>query len=194
MDNVDKKLAEVKEKVLACRRCFLCKTRKLPVVGQGNHKAKIMFVGEAPGRQEDLKGRPFCGAAGKILDQLLETVNLKREEIYITNILKCRPPGNRDPKEKEIKACTPYLEEQIKIIKPKVVCSLGRWSARFLMGKFGLQKELKPISLLHGKIFWAKANDEKIAVIPFFHPAVAVYNQNMKPILEKDFQILKMFK
>ena len=115
-----RKLEEIEKEVLRCKKCPLWRTRTKPVVGEGDPKAKIMFIGEAPGASEDASGRPFCGAAGKVLDELLEEAGIKREEVYITNILKCRPPGNRNPKAEEIKACTPYLERQIKMIKPKI--------------------------------------------------------------------------
>ena len=149
-----------------------------------------MFVGEGPGVQEDRTGRPFCGAAGKILDELLTSINLKREVVYIGNLIKCRPPGNRDPKPEEIKACTPYLERQTKVIKPKVICPLGRHSMQFLMENFGLKDEIQPISKIHGKIFEAR----NLKIIPLYHPAVATYNPNMKGILKKAFQILKNLK
>ncbi len=186
----ENKLRQIKDEVVVCKKCSLYKTRRLPVIGEGNHQANIVFVGEAPGFQEDRTGRPFCGSAGKVLDYLLMGIGIKREDIYITNILKCRPPGNRDPKEEEIRACAPYLERQIEIIKPNIICSLGRFSMVFLMKKFGFEKEITSISNLHGKVFKSK---EGIILIPFYHPAVAVYNPKMKEYLKKDFQVLKKF-
>ncbi len=186
----ENKLRQIKDEVVVCKKCSLYKTRRLPVIGKGNHQANIVFVGEAPGFQEDRTGRPFCGSAGKVLDYLLMGIGIKREDIYITNILKCRPPGNRDPKEEEIRACAPYLERQIEIIKPNIICSLGRFSMAFLMKKFGFEKEITSISNLHGKVFKSK---EGIILIPFYHPAVAVYNPKMKEYLKKDFQVLKKF-
>ncbi len=188
--NRDEELKKIKEEVIACKKCSLFKSRKFPVIGQGNHQARIMFVGEAPGRRENETGRPFIGKAGDILNELLQSVNLKREDIYIANILKCRPPENRDPNENEIIACSPYLERQIEIIKPKIVCSLGRYAMNFLMKEFGLEKELGPISRIHGHIFKTKRG---LFLIPFYHPAVAVYNANMKNSLIEDFKILKRF-
>lgn len=194
----EKELKKIKKEVLKCKKCPLYKERiknKLyPVIGEGNHDAKIMFVGEAPGLQEAKTGRPFCGAAGKILDEVLEGVGIKREKVYITNLLKDRPPGNRDPKPEEIKACTPYLERQIKAISPKVICTLGNFSTAFCFKKYGLESELQGISKIHGKVFEVKTLFGSLKIIPLYHPAVATHNPNMKEILKKDFQILKKVK
>ena len=192
--NFKQELKKIKEEVLSCRKCSLYKTRTYPVIGEGNHQAKIMFIGEAPGAQEDKTGRPFCGAAGKILDELLDSVRIKREEIYITNILKDRPPENRKPKKEEIKACTSYLEKQIEIIKPEVICTLGNYSTVFIMEKYGLKNQIQGISKIHGKIFEVKNLFQKIKIIPLYHPAVVTYNINMKETLKKDFKILEKFK
>ena len=190
LEEIENKLRKIKEEVLNCKKCSLYKERKYPVIGEGNHQTKIMFVGEAPGAQEDKTGRPFCGHSGKVLDELLDSVGIKRQEVYIANLLKCRPPKNRDPELEEVKICTSYLDRQIEIIKPEVICSLGRYSMEFLMEKFGLGEKIQLISKIHGKIFEV----EKLKLIPFYHPAVAVYNSNMKEILKRDFQILKGFK
>jgi len=179
-------LEKIKEEVLNCKRCSLYKTRKNPVVGEGSFQAKIMFIGEAPGRNEDEKGIPFCGKAGKILDELLEMIGVKRKEIYITNILKCRPPNNRDPKEEEIASCTPFLDRQLRIINPEVICCLGNFSTSYIMKKFGF-KNVSGISRLHGKVFYFK----ETKVIPLYHPAVATYNPQMMKILEEDFKKVK---
>lgn len=189
----EKKVEEIRREVLSCRKCPLFKTRNNPVVGEGNLKAKIVFVGEAPGFHEDREGRPFCGAAGKILDELLESINLKREEVYITNLLKCRPPQNRDPLPEEIKACSPYLVRQLEIINPKVICPLGRYSMKFIFEKYGLADRLEPISKIHGKIFEVKSLFSDISIVPLYHPAVATYHPAMKEILKKDFEALKKF-
>ncbi len=190
---IEQELKKIKDEVVNCRKCSLYKTRTYPVIGEGNHQAKIMFVGEAPGVQEDKTGRPFCGAAGKILDELLDSVGIEREDVYITNILKDRPPGNRDPQKEEIEACVLYLERQIEVIKPEIICPLGRYSMEFLMERFGLKDEIEPISKIHGKVFEAKTLFQKLKIIPFYHPAVATYNPNMKEILKKDFKILEKF-
>lgn len=194
--DIDQELKKIKDEVINCKKCSLYKTRNLPVIGEGNHQAKILFCGEAPGAQEDKTGRPFCGAAGKILDELLDSVGIKREDVYIANLLKDRPPSNRDPQEEEIEACVPYLERQIEIIKPEVICPLGRYSMEFLMKRFGLKEKIEPISKIHGKIFELGTVPAKkgLFLIPLYHPAVAIYNPNMKEILKKDFKILEKFK
>jgi len=191
-------LKKIKDEVINCKKCSLYQDRIeggfYPVIGEGNHQAKIMFVGEAPGLQEAKSGRPFCGASGRILDELLNSVSIKREDVYITNILKDRPPKNRDPQKEEIEARVPYLERQIELIKPIVICSLGRYAMEFLMGKFGLEDVIEPISKIHGKVFEVEIVSQSIKIIPLYHPAVATYNPNKKEVLRKDFQILKRFK
>ena len=188
----DKQLKQIKEEVIKCQKCSLCQTRNLPVIGQGNHQAEIMLIGEAPGASEDKTGRPFCGQAGRILDELLNSAGLKREEVYICNILKCRPPQNRNPQKEEIDACTSYLERQIAIIKPKIIGSLGNYSTTYLLEKFGLKNKIQGISKIHGQVFKTKADFGPIKIIPLYHPAVVVYNQNMEKGLKNDFKILKM--
>ena len=193
LEEKDKKLEEIKEEVLLCQKCPLYATRHLPVIGEGSHNADIMFIGEAPGAHEDQTGHPFWGAAGKILDNLLNKVNLKRENIYITNILKCRPPHNRDPKTEEIEACVPFLDRQIDIIQPKIICTLGNFATKYILAKFGLSDKITGISKLHGQIFESQSLFGSFKIMPLYHTAVATYNPNMKPILEKDFLILKEF-
>jgi DNA polymerase len=187
-------LKKIKDEVLACKKCPLYKTRTYPVIGQGNHRARIIFIGEAPGLSEDKTGHPFCGEAGKVLDELLESTGIKREEIYISNILKCRPLGNRDPKTEEIKACTSYLERQIKIIKPEIICTLGNYSTAYILEKYGLKDKIQGISKIHGKIFSPPKAEDDIKIIPLYHPAVVAYNANMKETLKKDFKVLEKFK
>ncbi|OGZ27398.1 MAG: hypothetical protein A2365_02905 [Candidatus Nealsonbacteria bacterium RIFOXYB1_FULL_40_15] len=192
MDKTEE-LRKIKEEIIASKDLPLYNYRiensYFPVIGEGSHDAEVMFVGEAPGRNEAKQGRPFCGSAGKMLDNLLKTIGLERGSVYITNIVKDRPPENRDPEEQEICSYSPYLVRQIEIIKPKIVCALGRHSMKFIMEKYRLQKELDSISRIHGKLFQA----ESFAFIPLYHPAVAIYNGNMKKTLEEDFKILKQF-
>lgn len=185
-------MKKVRDNIVGCKLCSLAKTRILPVIGEGSHSAKIMFVGEAPGATEDKTGHPFCGRSGNILSELVESIGVKREDVYICNILKCRPPNNRNPQKSEINACTPYLYEQIKIIKPKVIGCLGNFSVRFIMEKFGLENMIQGISQIHGQMFNGK-NDEvgEVKIAPMYHPAVATYNANMKTTLMEDFKILK---
>lgn len=164
-----------------------------PVIGEGSHDAKIMFVGEAPGQNEAKSGRPFCGRAGKILDELLASINVPREDVYITNIVKDRPPGNRDPSPDEIAYYSSFLDRQIEIIQPKVVATLGRFSMEYILKKFQLHQYFAPISKIHGQIFETKTNYGTIKVIPLYHPAATIYNQSLKDELKKDFKILKKF-
>jgi len=195
---MEEELKKIKKEVLDCKKCPLYKERLenkfYPVIGEGSHQAKIVFVGEAPGLNEAKTGRPFCGVAGKILDELLQSAGINREDVYITNILKDRPPGNRDPQPEEIKACSGYLERQIETIKPEVICPLGRHSMKFLMEKFGLGNQLEGISKIHGKLFRTNNFLRPITIIPFYHPAVVAYNSKMKAILKEDFKILRTIK
>ncbi len=164
-----------------------------PVIGEGSHHASIMFIGEAPGKNEAATGRPFCGAAGRVLDELLASVGIARADVYITNIVKDRPPENRDPTPEEIEAYAPYLDRQIAIIQPKVIATLGRFSMQYIMTRFGLGAQLAPISALHGKEFTATAPYGKVAIVPLYHPAVALYDGSKRAELERDFAVLRAF-
>lgn len=159
-----------------------------PVIGEGSHTPKLMFIGEAPGETEAKTGRPFVGRAGQLLNELLESIDIKREEVYITNIVKDRPPKNRDPLPEEIELYAPFLDSQIEAMKPKVIATLGRFSMAYVMNRYGLEWEVGPISTLHGKIF---DSPNGFKVVPLFHPAAAIYNQHLKPQLFEDFKILK---
>lgn len=161
-----------------------------PVIGEGNHFASIMFIGEAPGKNEAKTGRPFCGSAGKILDELLSTVNINREDVYITNIVKDRPPENRDPLPEEIDFYAPYLDRQIEIIKPATIATLGRFSMYYVMNKFNPSLDIEPISSAHGKVYYVETDYGNIRIVPLYHPAAAIYNQHLKDTLKKDFAIL----
>ncbi|OGE09580.1 hypothetical protein A3A60_01465 [Candidatus Curtissbacteria bacterium RIFCSPLOWO2_01_FULL_42_26] len=167
------------------------KNQYFPVIGEGNHSTKIMFIGEAPGESEARTGRPFCGAAGKILDELIESIGLARADVYITNVVKDRPPNNRDPSQTEIELYGPFLQKQIEIIKPKVIAALGRFSTKYILEKFGLPEKDQSISVLHGKALDAIANYGPITIVPFYHPAVVLYNVTSRKALEKDFEVLR---
>jgi len=193
MNKRDKLLKKIKDEVIGCKKCSLSKTRTLPVIGQGDHNAKIMFIGEAPGLNEDKTGVPFCGQSGNILTELLNSIGLQRENVYICNILKCRPPGNRNPQADEIKACVSYLESQIETIKPKIIGALGNYAVSHILKQYNLDDQIQGISKIRGKIFEARASFGKIRIIPLYHPAVVVYNANMKDILKEDFKILKKY-
>ncbi|ASJ06099.1 type-4 uracil-DNA glycosylase [Thermococcus pacificus] len=182
-------MRKLEEKIRNCQKCPLGQLRTNAVPGAGSYDAKVMFVGEAPGYWEDQKGLPFVGRAGKVLDELLEMIGLRREEVYITNIVKCRPPENRDPTEEEIRTCSPYLDRQIDIIRPKVIVPLGRHSMGYILRKFGFEPE--PISKIHGKTFEAHTLFGKIIVMPSYHPAAALYRPQIREELRKDFMKLK---
>jgi len=190
-----KDLEDIKVEVSICKKCPLYVEREsnkfFAVPGEGSAQAKIIFVGEAPGLNEAKTGRPFCGQAGKILDELLESAGIKREEVYITNIVKDRPPENRNPKPEEIAACSSYLDRQIEEIKPEIICTLGNFSTSYIMEKYGLEKEIQGISKIHGRVFETETLFDKIKIAPLYHPAVATYNINMKKVLIEDFKILK---
>jgi len=178
-------LDKIEEEIKNCKKCPLHKMRKNPVPGEGGHRKRVMFVGEAPGRREDLLGRPFVGAAGKFLDELLSSIGLTREDVYITNIVKCRPPNNRDPKDSEIAACSPYLDRQISILKPRIICPLGRFAAKYILEKYGFVMD--SISKIQGKIYRL----DKILILPMYHPAAALYHQYLKDELRKSFNVLR---
>lgn len=163
------------------------------VIGKGNENADILFVGEAPGRKEDEEGIPFVGAAGKNLDKLLDKVGLSLEEVYVANILKCRPPENRNPTTEEIKAHTPWLLKQISEINPKVVCSLGNYATKFFLagGDVEKMKEQVGITQIHGEVRNLEIEGLKIKLIPLFHPAAIIYRRNLIDDWEKDMEIVK---
>jgi DNA polymerase len=167
------------------------RNRVYPVIGEGNHDAKVMFIGEAPGRTEAATGRPFAGAAGKILDELLASIGIPRADVYITNVVKDRPPQNRDPLPEEIALYAPFLDRQIEIIQPKIIVLLGRHSMAAILEKVGLDAMIGPISRLHGTILDAEASYGNITIMPMYHPATALYNPELKQELRADFQSLK---
>lgn len=171
----------------------ICKNCKNIVIGRGNLYADILFVGEAPGRNEDEQGLPFVGAAGKNLDKLLEKVGLSIDDIYIANILKCRPPENRDPLPEEIKAHTPWLLKQIREMKPKVVCSLGNYATKFFLSgcDVALMNKQPGITNVHGKVRMIEIEGLKIKLIPLFHPAAIIYNRSLIERWEEDMEIVK---
>lgn len=167
-----------------------------PVVGEGDVDASVMFIGEAPGKREAETGRPFVGASGRILDELLEGIGLDREDVYITNVVKDRPPDNRDPRAAEIELYTPFLLQQIEIIDPRVVATLGRFAMEFMLEQFDAPEYGQRISDLHGQPLEVDVpfgSVGKVTLLPLFHPAVALYNQNQRGTLEDDFGILKRY-
>ncbi|KYK22983.1 DNA polymerase [Thermoplasmatales archaeon SG8-52-4] len=172
-----------------CKKCDLYKTRNKPVVGEGSIDSNILFIGEAPGHNEDISGKPFVGRAGKIFDELLSSIDMKRNDVFITNILKCRTQNNRNPFKGEIEACTKFLTDQINIIKPKIIVTLGNFAKDFMFKKYKLENE--KISKIHSKVFKVKSSYGIVKIIPLYHPAVATYNPNTKSTLLKDFSTIK---
>jgi len=179
----------IAEEIRNCRKCGLSKTRTKAVPGEGDADSSVVLIGEAPGYWEDRKGRPFVGAAGKVLDEALEEIGLRRAEIFITNVLKCRPPGNRDPRSEEIQACTPFLDRQLEIIKPRFIVTLGRHSTSYLFSKMNL--DFYSITRVHGQIYEARFADWESLVMPTFHPAAALYNVNLRGEIINDLQVLR---
>jgi DNA polymerase len=170
-------LQEVAEQVSSCTLCELHHSRKRAVPGEGPAQAEIMFIGEGPGFHENEQGRPFVGAAGKFLEELLGKIGMKREQVFITNVVKCRPPGNRDPRPEEVDTCTrTYLDRQIQAINPRVIVTLGRYS-------LGLFLPNAKISSVHGQAMQVKGR----LVVPMYHPAAALHQQSLKPVVEADF-------
>lgn len=182
-------LEAIAAEIVACRKCELWKTRRNPVPGEGSPESDVVFIGEAPGRWEDLKGRPFVGAAGKFLNKLLSEADLSRKEVFIGNILKCRPPKNRKPLSREIEKCTPYLDRQIEVIQPKIIVTLGNYSTHYIFCKVKLP--FNGITRAHGKLYQTSLLGMQTKIFPTLHPAAALYRGKYKPLLREDFQLLK---
>ena len=174
------------EEIRNCKKCPLYRTRKNAVPGEGPLEVEVMLIGEAPGRKEDEQGRPFVGMAGKLLDATLEKVGLSRKSVYITNVVKCRPPGNRDPKQEEVQACLPYLRKQIELLRPKVIVALGRISGKLLYNLAGLP--WKGISKERGKVRDARLFGIDTKIIATYHPAAALYNPQLRSSIEHDLR------
>lgn len=174
-------LDPVRGLIADCKKCSLWTSRTNIVLGAGNEEADLVIIGEAPGNDEDVAGEPFVGRAGKLLTKMLGAVKISREEVYITNVVKCRPPQNRDPKEEEISSCSPYLSEQLKILKPKLILTLGNFATRTLL------KTTEGITQLRGKIF----SYEGIPLLPTFHPSALLHNPNLKKYAWEDLKRLR---
>ena len=171
-------LDEIRSRVEGCRACSLCEGRTNTVFGEGDPHARVLIIGEAPGKNEDLQGRPFVGAAGRFLDELLDAAGLKREEVFIANVLKCRPPSNRNPKADEIEACAPFLREQTQAIDPYVIVTLGNFATQFLL------RTQTGITHLRGTV----NQTGRFIVMPVFHPAAAIYDRSKRDVLLADFE------
>ncbi len=183
LTNSDREFDSLRERALVCTDCRLSETRTNVVFGVGDRRARLMFVGEAPGKNEDLQGEPFVGAAGKLLDELLDEIGVRRPEVYIANVLKCRPPGNRDPRPDEIEACKGYLREQIRLIHPEVVMTLGNFATKLLL------RTDTGITRLRGNRYnwWLGAT-----LVPTFHPAAALRGgDRVKDQMREDFELVR---
>jgi len=174
--------------VEACRKCGLCANAKKKVLGEGNLEAAIFVIGEAPGRSENEQGRPFVGSAGKLLDKLLLQAKLLRNEVYIGNVVKCRPQGNRRPVREELEACAPHLAEQLDIIQPKILAPMGNSALDSVLMRYGLPETV--IGEVHGKCFEINTSWGKTKIFPLYHPAAAIYNRKLLNYLEEDMRRL----
>jgi len=191
-DNAELSIRELHEKIMACTLCHLCRTRSKAVPGEGPANASVMFIGEGPGRQEDLEGRPFVGRAGKFLDECLQSIGLMRERVFIANIVKCRPSEksgswvrDRKPTKEEIAACSPYLDRQLELVKPEIVCTLGDTASSQIFKRYSMEEDT--IGHIHGRLYLAGA----MKLIPLYHPAAALYDNNLRQIVMIDFQRLR---
>lgn len=164
-----------------------------PVPGEGNPHSGVMFIGEAPGEEEAKTGRPFVGSAGKLLDELLASIELGREDIYITNLLKDRPPENRDPHKGEIEAYAPFLWREIEVIQPQLIATLGRFAMQYILEAFHHPKQDRQIGEIHGTLLQGKTDYGDVYLLPLYHPAAVLYNRSLEPTLERDMQVLKIF-
>lgn len=180
------KLKDLEELVGKCTKCPLHKNRNKTVFGEGPSNAEIFLIGEGPGALEDKKGKPFVGRSGKLLTELLNSTGFQRKSLYITSIVKCKPPENRNPRKKEIEKCTNlYLDKQMKIIKPKAIIPMGLIAIKYIFKKFDI--EYLSIGKIHGKVYQRSGRK----IIPMYHPAAGLYNPNLKPKMEEDWKELK---
>jgi len=185
----EEELEKIAEEIRKCTKCPLHKNRKNTVPGEGSIEKKIVLIGEAPGFNEDIQGRPFVGKAGMLLENFLLSIGLKREEVFITNVVKCRPPNNRQPTEEEVNVCSVYLDKQIEIIKPKVIVCLGNISSQYILKKFGIKFE--SMSKMHGKVFSISNLQLQVKIIPTFHPAAILRNNNLLSLTKSDWEKIK---
>uniref|UniRef100_A0A7C3WMI3 Type-4 uracil-DNA glycosylase n=1 Tax=Thermofilum pendens TaxID=2269 RepID=A0A7C3WMI3_THEPE len=183
-------LARIAEEISRCTRCPLHASRTRTVPGEGDPCPAVVFVGEAPGYNEDQQGRPFVGAAGALLTELIESIGMRRSDVFITNVVKCRPPQNRDPKEDEIAACLTFLKEQLRTLTPKIIVMLGRHSARTILELYS-QRSVESIMSIRGRVFKVEAGWGEVLLLPTLHPAAALYNPRLRNLLEEDFHTLK---
>ncbi|MDO8579384.1 MAG: uracil-DNA glycosylase [bacterium] len=198
MNQKTEELKKIKDEILTLTKSplytYRIKNKYFPVIGEGSHDAHIMFVGEAPGENEAKTAKPFCGRSGKLLDLLLDSIGMDRKSVYVTNVVKDRPEGNRDPLPEEIALYGVFLERQIEILQPKIIATLGRHSMKYIFEKYGLGTVLESVSKIHGREFVGKTSYGLVNVVALYHPAVALYNGSMKSVLMEDFKILRKYK
>jgi uracil-DNA glycosylase family 4 len=190
MRKLEREIIALKQSPLYAYRT---ENKYLPVMGEGSFSAKLFFVGEAPGKTEAETGKPFCGRSGKFLGEMISSIGLTREEVFITSVVKDRPPENRDPSPKEIALYGPYLDKQFEIIKPKVIVLLGRISMKYVFALCGIEDQLETIGTMHGKVYEGKLPYGKVILLPLYHPAAALYNPKNKQVLMEDFKIVKKY-
>lgn len=190
-------LKKIRDEILALKESplygYRTANKYFPVIGEGNHGAHLMFVGEAPGLNEAKTAKPFCGASGRVLDELLASIALDRKTVYVTNLVKDRPPDNRDPEPSEIDLYGPFLDRQIDIIRPKVIATLGRHSMKYIFEHYGLSSALASVSKIHGTAYTGKAPYGDVTVVALYHPAAALYNGSLKSVMMEDFKVIKKY-
>ena len=184
-----RQMKRLETEVAACTLCRLHESRLNTVPGEGSLDSPVVFIGEGPGRKEDEAGRPFVGSAGKLLTSMLEIVGLKREDVYIANIVKCRPPKNRRPRSDEVKACTPFLDRQLSLIAPSIIAPMGNSSVSHILKKYRLENA--PIGDIHGSPFTVNAAWGEVKIFPLYHPAAILYNRSLESEMVKDFKALR---
>jgi DNA polymerase len=184
--------AGIRAEIAACRRCELHKSRTRAVPGEGSLHSKVMFLGEAPGRSEDEEGRPFVGAAGRLLTKLMESIGLRREEVFITNVVKCRPPGNREPRYEEISACSYFTDAIVALVNPSLIVTLGNYAGYYVFEMKGGVRWLG-VSRMRGRLYRLKVLGQERAVVPTYHPAAALYNPQTLAFLQDDFTLIKEY-
>ncbi len=182
----------IRDEIAVCRRCELHRSRNKAVPGEGSLHSRVMFLGEAPGRSEDEEGRPFVGAAGKLLTKLIESLGFKREEVFITNVVKCRPPGNREPKVEEISACSYFTDSIIYLVNPLLIVTLGNYAGYYIFEMRGSVRWLG-VSRMRGKIYKLEVLNQERALVPTYHPAAALYNPQVLKALQDDFTLIKNY-
>ncbi len=189
--NKPRAMENLKADIRECSSCQLYMYSTNQIIGNGSLRTKIVFIGEAPGKEEDLQGEPFVGSAGKLLNLVLEKTGISRKNVYVTNLIRCRPPKNRKPMKNELNACSKYLERELKFITPKIIAPLGNTALYAIMRKYGLKPS--KIGDIHGKIFETESPWGDVMIIPLYHPAAALYNKNLLELIEEDFKKLKKY-